>query len=190
MQSLRSELLRKSIHLLGLAVIPLLAWSKPAALVVLGAALLVYLLLEKMGRWQVRVPVVSEVVVASKRLHEMGRYSWAAIFLCVSTMAAILLFDWRSVSYALVQATLADTAAYFVGSTVGRHKLPFNPIKSWEGSTTFLLIALAGGFFFFGSWQVVLVLALAGTVLESIPVRDLDNLLLPFGIAWLATLLV
>lgn len=42
---------------------------------------------------------------------------------------------------------LADTAAYYVGSAVGRHRLAprLSPRKSWEGAAAGLVASLAGG---------------------------------------------
>ncbi len=50
---------------------------------------------------------------------------------------------------------VGDTAAYYVGRAIGRHKLAprLSPSKSWEGSVASLVAGMAFGFFWLG-WLV------------------------------------
>jgi len=57
--------------------------------------------------------------------------------------------------FALVLNWLGDTAAYYVGSAIGRHKLAprLSPAKSWEGSAASMAASLLFGFFYIG-WLI------------------------------------
>jgi phosphatidate cytidylyltransferase len=57
--------------------------------------------------------------------------------------------------FALALNWVGDTAAYFVGRLLGRHKLAprLSPAKSWEGSSASLAASLVFGFFFVG-WLI------------------------------------
>lgn len=54
--------------------------------------------------------------------------------------------------FALVLIWVGDSAAYYVGRAIGRHKLAprLSPAKSWEGSAASVAASLAFGFFYLG----------------------------------------
>ncbi|MBZ0112321.1 MAG: phosphatidate cytidylyltransferase [Thermoanaerobaculia bacterium] len=65
-------------------------------------------------------------------------------------IAALAILQWRDPWLVLLLVGvvwLSDTAAYYVGSSFGRHKLAprISPNKSWEGSIAGLMTALAAG---------------------------------------------
>jgi phytol kinase len=85
-----------------------------------------------------------------------------------------------------------DGLADMVGRRWGKTKLPFNASKSWAGSVTFLLAGFAFACVFvtlFNQWGVLdpslspsaivwktAMIAAAATLVESLPLRDIDNL--------------
>lgn len=107
------------------------------------------------------------------------------------------LIFWRSSPVGVLALMLmcgGDGLADIVGRRLGTHKLPFNPNKSWAGSVAMF----GGGFGFgfgslalfnaFGNFQpplnllttagVVGIIALAATIVEALPFRNIDNLTL------------
>jgi phytol kinase len=98
-----------------------------------------------------------------------------------------------------------DGLADLIGRRWGSAKLPMNPAKSWAGSAAMLLAGFAFAFIFvaffsslglFGArlvladiaWKTGLV-ALAATLVEALPIRDLDNLTITATAVVLAILL-
>jgi len=87
-----------------------------------------------------------------------------------------------------------DGLADVVGRRWGKAKLPFNPAKSWAGSAAMLFGGYAFAFGFvalfnaFGNFVppldgvraawIVAAIALAATVVEALPLKDIDNLTL------------
>ena len=85
-----------------------------------------------------------------------------------------------------------DGLADLVGRKWGTAKLPFSAAKSWAGSAAMLIGGFAFGFAFvvlFHAWGVfdpalnlpgaawkTAVIALAATVVEALPRRDVENL--------------
>ena len=83
-----------------------------------------------------------------------------------------------------------DGLADIFGRRFGRRKLPWNAEKSWAGSVGMLLggwlfaVIILGVYVAFGvflnSWTayfpVILLIAIAGAVVESLPIHDVDNL--------------
>lgn len=57
--------------------------------------------------------------------------------------------------FALVLNWVGDTAAFYVGRAIGRHKLAprLSPAKSWEGSIASVIASLVFGFFYLG-WLI------------------------------------
>ncbi len=96
--------------------------------------------------------------------------------------------DGRLVIFTVLLTVFADdTAAYFVGRLVGRHKMAprISPGKSWEGLVAGTLVAIAVSFFalydqgFLSNWEAVLFgaaiafAAALGDLFESAIKRDL-----------------
>ncbi len=99
---------------------------------------------------------------------------------------------------ALMMLCGGDGLADIVGRRWGRVKLPWNPHKSWAGSAAF---ALGGGLLTWlvaaayvaagvwpGPWAgysaLAITVALTTALVESLPWRDMDNLVVPLA-AWL-----
>jgi phytol kinase len=102
---------------------------------------------------------------------------------------------WRTSPVGILALMLmcgGDGLADLLGRRWGKAKLPFNPTKSWVGSLTFLLAGFAFAFVFvalFNQWGVLVpkldsaailwktaLIAAAATIVEALPLRDIDNL--------------
>jgi phytol kinase len=123
-------------------------------------------------------------------------------------VACTLLF-WRTSPVGLVALMLlcgGDGLADIVGRRLGRARLPFNPAKSWAGSLAMFLGGLGFALAFVALFSVlrlfvpplnfpaaalaITAIALAATLVEALPVGDLDNLTLSatavlLGLLWL-----
>jgi phytol kinase len=102
---------------------------------------------------------------------------------------------WRTSPVGILALMLmcgGDGLADLLGRRWGKAKLPFNPTKSWVGSLTFLLAGFAFAFVFvalFNQWGVLVpkldsaailwktaLISTAATIVEALPLRDIDNL--------------
>ena len=99
---------------------------------------------------------------------------------------------------ALLALCFGDGFADMVGRNLGgRHRLPWSPRKSWAGSAGFLassfLACLCGAMAFYRCgwsatpgiecWVPVLIACTVGAAVESLPMKDVDNILVPFAVA-------
>ncbi len=81
---------------------------------------------------------------------------------------------------------IGDTAAYFAGTRYGKHKLPYNKKKSWEGFIANMAVGIGIGIIFFSPfmlpfmntiWWILIAICggLAGAFFESIDIHLDDN---------------
>lgn len=146
-------------------------------------------------------PLHDELAEVLDRTRRPGEdYPWSPVLYTVSLVVIALAHAYLGMSWALAFAAFAilgvgDSASALVGVAYGRHRIPWNRRKSWEGT----LAGLAAGFLagsLLGSlpyWvasmgvpplfhAVVLAGSVAGALAESLP-RIEDNLAVPLASA-------
>lgn len=107
---------------------------------------------------------------------------------------------WRSAHgvAAMMALCFGDGMAEVVGRRYGRaFRLPWSPRKSWAGSSAFLMSAVGSTLVFVGFFKQLgwielgpaallaplLLATLAGAAVESLPLDDVDNILVPLVVA-------
>jgi dolichol kinase len=137
----------------------------------------------------IRVPVLSGIVDASERpevIEETPAKGALSFFL--GALLALLLFKsyLAIISATIIILALGDSFSTLVGKKLGRHKIFYNPQKSWEGSIAGLCIALIGAIYFV-PLPLAVSGAVAGMLAESLPLKIDDNITIPVfsGIAML-----
>lgn len=106
---------------------------------------------------------------------------WLAVPLLLSSAVHIRGFEedgWDWLMMLIVCCKVGDSAAYLVGSAIGRHKLipKVSPNKSWEGAIASLLGAIIGG-------ALVMELAFGGRIeaVVWVPAAIITNIGAQFG---------
>ena len=66
----------------------------------------------------------------------------------------------------------------------------FNPKKSIEGSAACLIAVFMVTYGFFDHTTGVLIVALTAAFIESLSLGDMDNMLMPFGVGFIAELVL
>ncbi|MEM1271160.1 MAG: phosphatidate cytidylyltransferase [Bacteroidota bacterium] len=185
----RSELSRKALHLLTLAI--------PAGLLVLGRDVALWVL----------VPLAAVAVLADVlRVHSAGfkrfidrffgfmmradeqpelgdpvRINGATWVLVASALTAVL-FPVELAAPALALFLVGDAAAALVGRRFGKHEIG-SLGKSWEGSLAFVLAGGLAAWAFAPALSPVALIAasLVGALAEAIPRPFNDNLRVPIA---------
>ena len=170
---------------------PLLASISLAAtesLLILG--LLIYTGAESL-RLQGRVlPLITHLTRAASRTRDRDRAVLGPITLGLGALLCLMLYPEPAASVGIFALAFGDGLSSVVGKLFGRIRLPFTGGKTLEGS----LAAFAA--IFWSVWWVghkpVLAawVALVGTLLEVLPLEDLDNLVIPLGTALVFSILV
>jgi dolichol kinase len=189
---MRSELIRKTIHLATIAL-PVLVWFLPRSvgLILLGSGVIAALGVEwarTRNRWT-RYHFLSRT---RRLLRPRERNGLAgATYMAIGYFLSLLLFPKPIAVLAMLYNGLGDASAALVGKRWGRHRTAWG--KSWEGFCAGVAVNLAIGMVVPG---VPLAAAVVGAVgaaaLEFAPLPLDDNLRVTLGgglLAWVALVL-
>jgi dolichol kinase len=185
--SYRIELIRKSIHLCSLSI-PIFYFHTPriVALGVLIPLTLAFVIID-VGRYYHR-PIETWfyrtfgwLLRTSETSKEKKRLNGATYVLIAATLS-VLIFPKVIAVTSFVILIIADLAAALIGKRFGRHRFLG---KSLEGSAGFLLSALVVVAILpkvdyqFGEYAIGGAAALAGAIVEALPIDIDDNLSIP-----------
>ena len=174
------EIARKLIHM-TCAVVPFLFLRWPGLTTgLLTSAMAAYLFIEFWRLNGVEVPGFHWINRLVLRRRERHGAAFAPLTLALGALGAAWLFPAPVACAAILIAALADSAAAVIGSRWGRRTWPHNAHKTLLGSTAFLAVALACGLFWLRFPQAAF-LAVAATLIESLPLHEWDNFLVPVG---------
>lgn len=184
---LRTELIRKSIHL-SVAFVPsfVTAVGVMPVLALLAVGTLVYAAAEAQRRAGFQVPIISQVTELSARVREGDRYVLGPVTLGIGAMLALLLYPAPAASIAIYALAFGDGIASLVGKFLGSIPLPGVTGKTLEGSLACLLAIGISTYMVVPSVLIAVSVAAAGTLLEALPLRDSDNLVIPVGVGLVA----
>lgn len=181
--SQRHELWRKSFHALGIVMIPVSQISPYLVVAFLVIASVLYLWVELLARTEHPVPFVTTLIRKCKRPEYRDTIDCGPLYLAAGVGLPFLLLPVSAASVALLHACVADAAAAVAANLLPRGPaLPHSARKSVTGTLTFFIVAWFLSAFYF-PWQRAFMIAVVGTVLESLPPRDLDNIIVPVGVA-------
>ena len=94
---------------------------------------------------------------------------------------SLLVFPLKIAILSVIVVSVGDSLSTLVGVHWGRHKTKINPKKSWEGTLGGFFGVLMGCLLFTNLWMAIIA-AGVGMIMELLPVRINDNLLIPFSV--------
>jgi len=181
---IKTEVFRKSIHFL-IAMVPSLAMiSKTGTLALLALGVLVYSYAETLRLSGVVVPIISQVTSLAARKRDHGRFVLGPVTLGLGAMLALLLYPSPAASIAIYALAFGDGFASLVGKVFGKIRPAFLMGKSVEGSLACFLAVFYFAYKISGSIVVALLSAITATLLEVLPLKDYDNILMPIGVGF------
>lgn len=170
--------LRKVIHISGV-LIPYLAGSdilgKGFTLALAASGLVMYLAVELL-----KPRISREIRALVYRENEMEGFSMEPLMYIISIISLLSLsfFISEKICFAAIAVLAAgDGFAGVMGRRFGKHRLPFNKNKSWEGSMSGFIAASAAGFYYAGP------IAIFGSLFGMITgaVNRHDNIAVPYA---------
>ena len=179
--AIRTEIFRKSLHML-IALVPALAayLGAGATLTILAGGTLFYTLAETGRQHGHPVFLIGRLTVLSTRDRDRGRFVLGPVTLGLGAMIALFLYPAPVAAIAIYALAFGDGLASLVGKVAGRRTL-FGTSKTVEGSLTCFAAVFAASAQFVSRPEQAFLIALGATVIEALPSDDFDNLLLPIG---------
>ena len=110
-----------------------------------------------------------------------------AMYWALGAFLALILFSQNPAFAAIAVLAVADASSTMIGKYKGKHKIPFNRKKSWEGSIVFFFTA-ALTLQFFVSADLAILIAAVTAAIETLP-RINDNVTIPLAVGLLITVL-
>ncbi len=202
--SLKSEALRKTLHLAGLLVpVSYFYFGRELTLLFISLSIVFFFMIEpyRISRHTTDMiiegirPLFNEETfkvisrgfeMVDRKIREITRAEeevciGAHLYFAIAALINVLLFPMQIAISTIIVATISDALAAIVGKSLGRHR--FRNGKSIEGSAAFFLSALLV-FYFFVPLPLAIVGAIAGTVVEFFNVPPNDNFSNQLGMAF------
>lgn len=178
--SWRQEIRRKLLHILA-TFVPIFSSSfYHTTLIVLFSSLIIYMISECLRINGYSLPILTGITKASIRKVEERDFTLGPVTLALGVCLSLLFFPPLIAGTVILIVALADTAATMVGRSIGNHRIPYNIKKSIEGSSAALFVAFFCGYTFLPFFPALLA-ALFSSIIESLPLKSLDNLFIPIG---------
>lgn len=176
---LRTEIVRKSIHLLIGITPTLAAWNLGFTVALLGAGIIVYAYAELLRINGYEVFLLSRITAMAARKRDSDKYVMGPVTLGLGALLSLALYPEPAASIAIYALAFGDGLSSLVGRTFGSIRLPFTGGKSLEGSLTCFFAVLSAAYAKTGDLRGSALVALVATLVEAAPTKDLDNLILP-----------
>ncbi len=180
---LRKEFFRKSIHLCTLLVPFALHFFYWPVIIGLSAVLVFYCIAETLRIHGKTVPVISAVTAAAARKRDENRFVLGPVTLCTGVLLTALLFEPTPAAIGIFALGAGDGLASLVGKMFGKTKIPFTGGKSVVGSLTCFFVIFLLTYAVLRDCFFSLGVALLGMLVEVLPFKDFDNLLIPLILA-------
>jgi len=176
------ELLRKSIHML-IALVPSIVailGRSGAALLLMGGVLF-YVCAEGLRFMGFSLPLISGVTKAVSRKREQGHFALAPVTLGLGALIVIGVFPQKQAMAAIYALAFGDSASTLTGKLLGRLRPAFLFGKSLEGSFACFIVSAFAAYMVFSDPKTTLAVGFASLLIDALPLREFDNILLPLA---------
>ncbi|EFW37204.1 phosphatidate cytidylyltransferase [Treponema phagedenis F0421] len=184
-----TEFFRKTLHISS-AIVTVFAsyFFVPTVIGIIGITIL-YCISELLRFKGHSLPLITKITRAAARKRDRGHFVLGPLTLALGVLAALLCFPIHVARIAIFALAFGDGSASLVGKIFGQKHLSIAKDKTVEGSFACFIAVLVSSFFAtFSFWQS-LVLAAAAVLIEMLPLKDFDNLLIPICIGALCMLI-
>lgn len=180
---LTKELVRKSIHLFACFVPMLLYVARTPVLWALFAVLLLYCIAEYLRINGKKIPVFSIITEIAARKRDQNHFVLGPITLAVGILLTALFFDPIPGAIGIYALALGDGLASLAGKMYGKRVIPHTAGKTIIGSLTCFVAIFISTFLVSENLVISLWIALTGMIIEILPLKDFDNLIIPIVLA-------
>lgn len=183
---LKKELVRKSIHLFACFVPLLLYIARTPALWALFAVAVFYSIAEFLRMKGKIIPVFSIITEIAARKRDQNHFVLGPITLAAGILLTALFFNPIPTAMGIYALAFGDGLASLAGKMYGKRIIPYTSGKTIIGSLTCFIAIFISTFLVSKKLFVSLWIALAGMIIELLPLKDFDNLIIPIVLAAIA----
>lgn len=189
--SIIKEVFRKLIHLCS-SLIPLFVdkISYWGTIFLLFLALFIYCISEILRLSGTQVPIISKITEVAARKRDENKFVLGPVTLVLGIISALLLWENDAARIGIYALAFGDGLASLFGKLFGKRRIPFTSGKTYIGSITCFVAVFISSFFVCKNLLYSLLIAFVAMVLEMLPLKDFDNVLLPVCIGALAQFLI
>ncbi|MEK6621342.1 MAG: haloacid dehalogenase-like hydrolase, partial [Planctomycetota bacterium] len=174
------EIRRKGMHVL-VACMPLFPTGfYPVMFTVIALLTAAYTVSECLRINGYSFPLLGGITRSSIRKAEERGFAFGPITLLLGSCLSLMFFSPVVASTVIWIVAFADAIATIVGRSIGNHRIPYNVKKSIEGSLAAWIAAFLCGCVYLPLFPAILA-GLFASLIESLPLRSLDNLFVPIG---------
>ncbi|MEE9595026.1 MAG: hypothetical protein V3V92_06465 [Candidatus Hydrothermarchaeales archaeon] len=182
------ETKRQFIHMSGIGVAIYVKWANDlygflVPLTTLTLALTFGYILASSYKRGIRIPIVSRLIDSTERaevIREAPGKGALSFFLGALLTLVIFGFNINVVSAGIAILAFGDSVSTLVGKNFGKHKIQYNNMKSWEGTLSGIIFAAVGASLILKP-EIAIIGAVAGMMIESLPLDFDDNISVPIG---------
>lgn len=176
------EIFRKSIHLCA-ALVPLAAgFSLDATVILLSAVICLYSFCEYRRLAGKAIPVISGITAFASRKRDAGRFVLGPVTMALGALLTLVLFPPVAACAGIFALAFGDGIASLAGKLFGKRKIPYTGGKTVEGSLACFAAVAVSTLAVLLDPAKALACALLAMLIEVLPLKDYDNLLIPVAI--------
>ncbi len=180
---LLKELFRKSIHICSSLVPFLAAWQYSATVLALSFTIVFYILCEYNRLNGSAIPIVSRVTAYAARRRDEGRFVLGPVTMGLGVLLTLVLFPPDVARVGIMALAFGDGIASLAGKVYGRIRIPGAQGKTLEGSTACFVAVYVSSIFILRDPLMAFETALLAMLIEVLPLKDYDNLIIPLAIS-------
>ena len=190
LNDIKKEMLRKTIHICS-AFIPLfIHYFKWPVLIALACAVCAYSVAELLRLKGITIPFVSAVTAAAARKRDENKFVLGPVTLSIGILICALLWQPLPASIGIYALAFGDGLASLSGKLFGKVQIPLTQGKTAVGSLTCFAAIFTSCFLACRNSYVALVVASLGMFIELMPIKDLDNIIIPVALGGFAQFLL
>lgn len=176
------EIFRKSIHLCS-ALVPLfLKIQYWLTISLLFLTLIIYIISEILRRKGKTIPIISKITETAARKRDENKFVLGPVTLVSGILLASLILPLDCATIGIYALSFGDGLASLIGKLIGRVVIPGTNGKTVAGSLTCFFAVFISAFLFCHNCLISLILGTFAMLIEVLPLKDFDNLVIPIFI--------
>ncbi|ULQ60662.1 SEC59/DGK1/VTE5 family protein [Brucepastera parasyntrophica] len=186
---LLKEIFRKSIHFCA-AIVPFFAaWNYNWTIFSLSLVICLYIFCESLRLRGISIPFISRITAFAARSRDQGRFVLGPVTLALGVLFALILYPPEIAKVGIYTLAFGDGIASLAGRLLGKTKIPFTRGKTVEGSIACFTAVYISSFLVLYNPFYSLLIAFLAMLIEMLPLKDYDNLVIPLVICSFVCLL-